>query len=286
MYYPVLVTALLVASVALADKFHLMQKSIPRASFVKSATSHSDVQHELVFAVKQKNLKEMDQLLTERSTPGNPRYQEWLTFDEVGAMTSNPSGANAVEEWLTLNNIPVTWKSAHSDYIKATAKISQWERMLNTNFFLFEDHSRKSSESMDRMIHRAEQYFLPESVKEHLHAVFNTVQVPPVFKPKYHKAQGQKKAQFKTHVTVRPAAAAATNKRTQAQGVVTVDFLNQYYEITTNTGSANMSQSVFETAEESYSPTDLTQFQTMYNLPIQVCSCGCIMLVSVLCQTL
>ncbi len=260
---------LLAVSASVADKFHLMQKSVPRKTFVKNAYSAADAVHELVFAIKQRNLKELDSLLTERSTPGNPLYQQWLTFAQIGEMTSNIAGAEAVKEWLAQNNIEVTWESSRSDYLKATAKISQWEHMLNTKFFEFEDKSRKSMRVENRLMHRAEQYFLPSHMKEHLHAVFNTVQVPPVFKPHYAKAlQGQQPG-FKTELNVRPANHQGKKLSYELDGYVTVGFLNDFYQISTNAGDPAMSQSVFETAEESFSPSDLNLFQTTYELPIQ-----------------
>jgi len=247
---------LMAVSAAVADKFHLVQKSVPRKTFVKNANSAADANHELVFAIKQRNLKELDSLLTERSTPGNPLYQQWLTFAQVGEMTSNIAGAEAVKEWLAQNNIEVTWESSRSDYLKATAKISQWEHMLNTKFFEFEDKSRKSMRVENRIMHRAEQYFLPTHVKDHLHAVFNTVQVPPVFKPHYAKAvQGQQPG-FKTELNVRPANHQGKKLSYELDGYVTVGFLNDFYQISTNAGDPTMSQSVFETADESYYVTD------------------------------
>eukprot|EP01032_Pedospumella_encystans_P028663 gene28663-32375_t len=248
-----LATAALVFSNTIGSKkFHPMGKSIPRPNFVQLQSSDAEATHNLVFAIKQRNLVELDQLLVERSTPGNPLYQQWLNFEEVGQMTSNPDGAKAVEEWLAENNIEVSWKSAHSDYIRASAKISQWEQMLNTKFYEFEDQSRVKSSKKNRVMHRATEYSLPEHVAPHLHTVFNTVQVPPVYRKKYY----MKDMKFENKVT------ANLRKDVQAGAPqVTVAFLNEYYNMTGLDGNASMSQSVFETGEESFSPTDLTQFQ-------------------------
>ena len=256
-----LATAALVVSNTLGSKkFHPMGKSIPRSNFVQLQSSDAEATHNLVFAIKQRNLVELDQLLVERSTPGNPLYQQWLNFEEVGQMTSNPDGAKAVEDWLAENNIEVSWKSAHSDYIRATAKISQWEQMLNTKFYEFEDQSRVKSSKKNRVMHRATEYSLPEHVAPHLHTVFNTVQVPPVYRKKYY----MKDMKFENKVT------ANLRKDVQAGAPqVTVAFLNEYYNMTGLDGNASMSQSVFETGEEAFSPTDLTQFQQMYNLQVQ-----------------
>lgn len=55
----------------------------------------------------------------------------------------------------------------------------------------------------------------------------------------------------------------------ESSGKVTVSFLNSFYEITSNIGSGKLSQSVFETSSEYYSPNDLTQFQETYDLTVQ-----------------
>jgi len=239
-----LATAALVVSNTLGSKkFHPMGKSIPRSNFVQLQSSDAEATHNLVFAIKQRNLVELDQLLVERSTPGNPLYQQWLNFEEVGQMTSNPDGAKAVEDWLAENNIEVSWKSAHSDYIRATAKISQWEQMLNTKFYEFED---LQSSNQNRVLHRATEYSLPEHVAPHLHTVFNTVQVP--------------------HVVHRnsPSLGGRGHLRTQENivfGQTTVDLLNEFYGMNQLLGNSSMSQSVFATDNEFFSPQDLSTFQ-------------------------
>jgi hypothetical protein len=262
---------------AASAQFHVMQHIIPRSTFVKVAESEAELVHELVFAVQQRNLVEFDHMLLERSTPGNPLYQNWFTFEEVGKITSNPIGATQVKAWLAANDITFSWESAHQDYIKASAPIFKWEMLLDAKFYQWEDHTRaKNAKGVKRFMHRAEQYSLPEEVKPHLFAVFNTVQVPPVFKPKYQRlTNSNAEPSFKTSFTVTPSKHGknlrAKKSSTTADGYVTVQFLNDYYDITSNEGNATMSQSVFETNDESFSPTDLTLFQHTYGLPIQAC---------------
>jgi hypothetical protein len=258
--------------VVVSAKFHVMTKSIPRSTFVKVAESAPEEMHELVFSVQQKNLVEFDQMLLERSTPGNPLFQKWFTFEEVGQLTSNPEGAKEVKDWLAANGITVSWESAHQDYIKASAPISKWEQLLDSKFYQWEDHSR----GVKRFMHRAEQYSLPAEVKPHLFAVFNTVQVPPVFKPKYQRlTNSDAEPSFKTSFTVKPSKDYKTlrgkKSATAVDGYVTVQFLNEFYDITSNEGDATMSQSVFATDGRGFSPTDLTLFQDYYSLPAQAC---------------
>ena len=50
---------------------------------------------------------------------------------------------------------------------------------------------------------------------------------------------------------------------------VTVQFLNNYYSISSNEGSSSLTQSVFETNNQYFSPNDLNIFQQHYGLNIQ-----------------
>jgi len=271
-------------AVASALKFHVMQKSIPRSDFVLRQSSVGHEMHTLVFAVKQNNLPALDDMLIERSTPGNALYQQWLSFDEITTLTRNIEGTSQVLHWLNFHNISITWTSIRQDYIKAEANISIWEILLDTKFHMWEDLSRTHSGAIkSNTIHRAKQYSLPEHLTPHVSAVFNTVQVPPVFAPRYQLGESDN-TQFRTNLRVNKVNPTNNpqneqnehmkqheqNKQTTAtNGKITVSFLNELYEISSNTGLGTQSQSVFETSEQSYSPTDLSLFQSTYNLPQQ-----------------
>ena len=266
--------------ILIEQKFHVMQKSVPREDFIRLSPAAPDAIHELVFSIQQKGLSELEHMLTDRSTPGNPFYQQWLSYDQIGEITSNLESAQEIKQWLTSNGATITWISTNSHYIKAEAQISLWESLLNTKFSLWEDRSRmKNKNKISNKIHRAIEYSLPLHIKSHVSAVFNTVQVPPSLHSKYHTRES---SEFRTDMTVTKSTTTSSgtttntnnqnynNKDLQAtNGKVTVSFLNDFYEITTNSGSSSLQQSVFETAEESYSPTDLTLFQQTYNLPVQ-----------------
>lgn len=270
MYLFVICWALIVATVVCAEEFHLMHKSISRNDFIKMEASHPDTLHKLVFAVKQSNLIEADALLMERSTPGSPRYQEWLTFEEVGELTSNIEGAEAVLNWLAENGVTMVDTTMRFEYITAFASIATWEKLLNTKFFRFEDHSKNSLRANSGVIHRAEEYSLPTSLRSHVHCVFYTVQVPPVIHQKRHSlAAGAGNEHDNTKLDARPAFKTLAST---PSSFVTVEFLNNLYSISSNNASGVATQSVFETSEEYFSPDDLSLFQATYDLPSQECS--------------
>lgn len=164
---------------AVQSAFVKMESMIKRDSFVLASRAEPSLHHEIVFSIKQRNIEELEKILLDRSTPGTLNYQKWLTFEEVGRMTSNEHASNAIMHWI--NSKPdskITWISTRKEYIKATAPIAVWETAFNTTFFKWNDLSPHSK--YKDFIIRAEEYSLPEELVEHLHAVFNTVQTPPV----------------------------------------------------------------------------------------------------------
>lgn len=139
--------------------------------------------HEIVFAVNQRNTVNLEYELLERSTPESSKYQQWMTFEEVGDFTSNLYGADMIKDWLKDSNATVTWESIHSDYIKATAPLHVWESLFDTTFYEWEDtgrkgiHSSSSNRGKPANLILAKEYTIPENMRLHLFAAFNTVQV-------------------------------------------------------------------------------------------------------------
>jgi len=253
------------------EEFHLMENRLHRETFVQLTESDPTVLHELVFAIQQSNLDKLETIVLERSTPGNALYQQWVTYDDVGELTANPIAYDAVYNWLATNEVTVKWTSPRKEYIKAKAPISVWNRLLSTTFYQFEDTALPMGKnSKKRLAHRANEYSLPKSLQPHLMTVFNTVQNPPVLNPRAYE-RAPYKSSFRSDISVQkvPGAEHRPVKEVQANGKVTVQFLNDFYRITTNTGSATQSQAVFQTNEESFSPTDLSLFQSTYGLPQQ-----------------
>lgn len=247
----------LLAACAKIIAFKIMERMIPRSNFVKGTKSNAATKHELVFAIVQRNSQELETLLMQRSIPGEEHYQQWLSYDEVHSLSCNPDGSQAVLDWLHAHDVEVSWQSTHQEYIKATATIGTWEDLLSTSFYEWTDHSMKTSLAhKDRVIHRSEQYSLPASVAAHLSGVFNTVQVPPEWKPAY-SLRNQDDKQF-------------VLERKDGQ-MVTPTLLKSLYKITPFEGkvSEKVQQAVFETSGESFSQSDLTRFQDKYGLPHQ-----------------
>ena len=109
-----------------------------------------------VFAVHQNQagLQKLELILGDISSPNSAKYQNWLSFDEVTKLVINTVATESVLSWLknsyTLDEdgqkvfAKVTWQSLRGEYIKATAPIAHWNKVLHTEFYEF-SHQQKSS---------------------------------------------------------------------------------------------------------------------------------------------
>ena len=257
---------------------HIQKESIiKRESMKKKSRASGEMIHEVIFAIKQNNLDTLDAMLLERSTPGSPTYQQWMTFEEIGDYISNPDSANAVKNWLGTNGITTHWESPRKEYLKAKASIAKWEELFAAEFFEWEDD--KMHEDAKHFI-RSEDYSLPDHVHPHIEAVFNTVQAPPHLRKKFYRKDETATTAMKSNLRSKVGeneqsdiaediTVSLESDTAAPQSYVTVAFLSKLYGISSNIGSTNLKQSVFETASQGYSTTDLSSFQKYYGLTAQ-----------------
>ena len=162
-----------------------------------------------------------------------------------------------------------------------TAPISHLELFLNTIFEKFSQIVPDSNEP-PLVFHRAKQYSLPVDLVPHVHCVFLTVEIPPAI---MHRQDKDKQASHSHSNNLRgepvgnePASSPShsnhqgsnSNKmRPLNNGYVTPSVLNSFYNIISNTGSAAVSQVVYAALGQTLSPSDLSAFQSTFNLPQQ-----------------
>ncbi|RYY81056.1 hypothetical protein EON63_16290 [archaeon] len=268
-----------------------------RETFIQGPRAHPYTIHEVVIATTQKNIHIIQQEALERATPGHANYQTWLSFDEVSRLVINPTGREKIESWCNQHEINVTWISRRGEYMKASAPVWKWESVLKTELYVYTDNTRPHTPfhipahthtpyySTDAYTHtdtpthltfiRGHTYHLPEDMHIHIHAIFNMVDAPPVMHP---HLKPHRYAEHKSLLTVEERGLRGRDKvrdthvsptSSSYNGYVTVSFLNSQYGISTNMGDNSLNQSVFQTNNEYYSPTDLTSFQQTFDLTIQ-----------------
>lgn len=203
---------------------------------------------------------------------------DFLATKDVNVCNAFPFCSN--QTWLLFK---VTWVATRKEYLKATASIKVWEDMFDTTFYNWFDESPHSE--YKEHIPRALEYSVPEELAPHLHCVFHVVEAIPEIPKKYHLRPNNK--QHKTSTVPNMKLINEAMKVAQAEldaqyhddyngrQVTTIAFLNAYYSITSNTGSASLNQSVFETSSEEYSQNDLNTFAKQYGtVPTQVNDIG------------
>lgn len=159
------------------------EKMIFRSSLFKKERSNPLILHEVVISIRQNNIQLLKDTLSELSTPGNAKYQQWLTSEDIGRLVRNEEATNAVKAWIHSIGATVIAESLHGEYLRVAAPIGTWERELQTEFYVWEDHQKRSRQPNAATwptVHRCEQYTLPAEIRDHVTAVFNTCQAPPV----------------------------------------------------------------------------------------------------------
>lgn len=138
-------------------------------SWSQSAKVPSDSVISMRIALAQNNLHRAEELLMDVSHPNSPNYGKHWTPKQV-AETFAPSEEthNVVKHWLEENGIDGSKVSQSLGWIHANVTIADAERLLKTNYYLYEhDSGTKHVGCTD--------YSLPEEIKAHVDFVTPTV---------------------------------------------------------------------------------------------------------------
>lgn len=236
-----------------------------RPDMKKQRRAHATHSHKVVFAVKQKNLDRLEQILHEVSDPKSKKFGRHLTRAQVTELTANPEATESIVQYLARNGASVVSQTKGGEYITAEAPVHVWESLFQTTFYEFEQE-----QNSDKKVVRAEEFFAPASLPELVSYVYNVIDFPEDVETsakdlaKIVRTEGKKlrKAGKKN-------SAASIVNGVIIEGDVTPAFINQLYLIPSNTGSQLASQAVYESLNQSYSPSDLTDFQNAFQLPVE-----------------
>ena len=104
----VVIIAVVAVALAASSDFFKIESMNHRHDFVLHSKPDPEVKHEVIFAIKQKNLDILEKEVLERATPGSSKYLQWMTFWEVGKIIENLEGYQATVDWLASNGIQVS----------------------------------------------------------------------------------------------------------------------------------------------------------------------------------
>ncbi len=299
-----------------SERYHVMESFKPRHDFVQihdqPIENPHTTMHEVIIAITKLNVPSLQEMIIERATPGSPLYQQWFSYDEITEIVRNDEGFDSVMTWLNSagvasGSLRVKEISNRRDYIHVEGSISQWEELLQTKFHVFHDNSyvthiqqlQKTVSDMESLkplvYHRCLSYSIPIELKDHIEAIFNTVQAPLAYHSSVHllpvtsdneiedvgKSMSLRRAIAEpvagailptidndTIPTPLPPITSHSNRRKIYK--TTVPYLQQFYQIdSAYKGDAQFNQSVFLTSTEYFSQSDLLEFQTQYSLTLQ-----------------
>ena len=132
---------------------------------------------ELSFALKQENLRELEELFWKVSDPDSPKYGNHLTTDQITDMIAPlPETIAKVEDWLKAYGVTNCRLVANRDYLNCQMTCKKAERLLKgTTFFYFEHHNHAT-----RVIRSMNRYHIRQDVSDRLDLVVGIHRFPPV----------------------------------------------------------------------------------------------------------
>ncbi|KAI1145207.1 tripeptidyl-peptidase 1 precursor [Nemania diffusa] len=155
--------------------------NVPRG-WKKGARAPADHVMHLQIGLKQSNFAELEKQLYEVSDPAHSKYGQHLSVDEVEELVKpTQETSDLVHEWLGDNGIVPSSYSAAKDWINVAIPVSDIERLLDTEYHIFE-HTDGSK------VARAPSWSLPR----HLHSHIDTIQPTNSF----FRARGQASEAF------------------------------------------------------------------------------------------
>jgi tripeptidyl-peptidase-1 len=241
---------------------------IGRLDLARQSRISPEINHEVVFVIKQRNVEKLTAILHDVSDPKSMNYGKHKTREEVADLTANPISRDAVVSYLTSTGATVVSETLNGEYVTVNGPIRLWEELFHTEFFMF--HQTQVGGHMNKLV-RAEHYSIPAELDQHVESVFNTIQMPVVF------SGGN---------NVPPVAMydndnRSNKKKTQQEfsfinGAITPDKLRAYYNISSSTGSSLSTQAVvlpFTGETNDFSPNGLELFlEAFQSFPLDLFS--------------
>jgi tripeptidyl-peptidase I len=231
---------------------HAYKESIPRFTdrddVYRGRRIHNSLEHEVVFVIQPSNMEELTRILHDVSDPMSRNYGHHLSKSEIDEMTSNVASRNILESYLARIGALVTSETLGGEYVTASAAISVWEKMFDTEFFTF--HQTQQDGRINRIV-RAEKYSIPRELEPHVESVFNTIQIPPQY--------------YGNHTNQKIIAHDNVGSAYNFPGYTTPARVREAYNMGTSKGSVKSTQGVFAAASQYYSPSDVSFFLSYFD---------------------
>lgn len=248
-----------------------------RGDLTKKVRANVEARHQIVVAVKQRNVDKLEKILYDVSDPQSASYGKHWNRAQITEFTANPASTAFVKKFFQKRGATIVSETPNGEYVTIEAPVKVLEDVFQTQFYEYEQTGKVNEKFV-----RSEEAFLPQALPAHVQHVFNVIDFPderPVI------TQGIINAKAAREETRMKLEQERKEKKIKAQnsqlisGYVTPALLNNYYFVPNNTGSSKTSQAVFESLNQSYSPSDLTLFQVKFLRQLYCFSLGCLFFV-------
>jgi tripeptidyl-peptidase-1 len=224
--------------------------------------------HELVFAVRQNNLPELERILLDVSDPASANYGKHLTHKQVHELTANPAATRAIVQFCNEHGLSVKNTSAYGEYVTVHAPVATWNGLLGTRFVQLYRAQRNIVQS----VVRSTSYTMPSELVEHVYHVLGAVELPLRDVPPL-----EVHSILPKHATALSLGSLQGAGENPCHSLMTPQCWNYYYNQTTN-DARGQSQLVFGQRGYVISPTDMQTFATSSGIDVQTIDCpngGC-----------
>ena len=286
---------------------HIFRESIPQISsrndIFSRVRADSAYVHEVVFVIVQRNMDKLTRILYDLSDPLSSDYGRHWTRDRIFELTSNPESHHAVVSYLQRNGVSFISETLGGEYVTASASVAVWERIFNTEFFVF--HQSHSDGKVEKLV-RAERYWIPSELDSHVESVFKTIQMPvissgslsissPHLSPYSGASISTSTLPMDSSLVLQSESEGGQDLQVEAESlssdksskpylnrmksitvldaVITPAKIKSYYNMSADVaGSSKSTQAIFASIKQYMSPADLQFFQTDQGLPAQAIS--------------
>lgn len=215
---------------------------------------------QLTFALKQRNVRQLEKALVEVSDPDSPFYGKYLSVEEITKLVSpSKKTIKAVKGWLKKQGVTKCDISQNKDFLVCSLRCDAAEKLLTGAVFFYFKHPKVSR----NIIRSPSRYYVPKSVSKYLDFVGGLHRFPAV--------NWRKSSQFDDNSTklkisldkIKKSYTSPSNPEIHIG--VYPSVLRERYNISNHVGShPNNSQAVAQFLEQFYNAADLKEFMYMF----------------------
>lgn len=158
---------------AISDQHVVVEHAQFRSDWRASKAASPSTVLPFSLAVKPRNLDQLQQLVLEVSTPGNPLRGKYMSYEEVNNMTKNLEGTERLRFWLESAGILIDKVHPFGSYIHARANVSLLSSVLRTTFMALQSHVEGRE-----IVRATTDISCPAFIAEHLSGIFSLTQLP------------------------------------------------------------------------------------------------------------